>query len=356
MSCSLRKLIAKARSYAIERQIMKDCKHLKKECKILLLGSHESGKRTIVKRMEIAQQDFDAHELGEYRTMIYRIVLEYAGTLARAVHRVGVGVLEEGERTHASLSMLNPVFAQTNAMLTPALAEAIWRIARTPVVERLFDDHPTGFYPMDTVLYFFDSVHRIAAPTYVPSEEDILHASTNSTTVIETRLSMGNLSLCIIDVAEQRAERKKWIHCFESVTSIIFCAALSDYGQVLKGRNANGLLESIYLFDSVVNSRWFLRTSVILFLTKIDAFKQKLTKIPLGRYFPEYVGGNDVRSAIEFILWRFLRTNHVRLSVYPHFARATDEMNIHLLFTVVKETILQNALKDSDIHRDLELL
>lgn len=37
----------------------------------------------------------------------------------------------------------------------------------------------------------------------------------------------------MFDVGSQRSERKKWIHCFESVTSIIFCTALSEYDQVL---------------------------------------------------------------------------------------------------------------------------
>lgn len=31
----------------------------------------------------------------------------------------------------------------------------------------------------------------------------------------------------------QRSERKKWIHCFEGVTAIIFCVALSAYDLVL---------------------------------------------------------------------------------------------------------------------------
>ena len=42
------------------------------------------------------------------------------------------------------------------------------------------------------------------------------------------------LSLCrMFDVGGQRSERKKWIHCFEGVTCIIFIAALSAYDMVL---------------------------------------------------------------------------------------------------------------------------
>ncbi|KAJ7740365.1 guanine nucleotide binding protein, alpha subunit, partial [Mycena metata] len=82
------------------------------------------------------------------------------------------------------------------------------------------------------------------------------------------------------DVSRQRSERKKWIRCFESVTSIIFCTALSEYDQVLEEeRRVNRMHESLYLFESVINSRWFLSTSVILFLNKIDVFKRKLPKV-----------------------------------------------------------------------------
>jgi len=37
----------------------------------------------------------------------------------------------------------------------------------------------------------------------------------------------------MVDVGGQRSERRKWIHCFENVTSIMFLAALSEYDQVL---------------------------------------------------------------------------------------------------------------------------
>ncbi|KAG9513758.1 G-protein alpha subunit, partial [Aureobasidium melanogenum] len=154
----------------------------------------------------------------------------------------------------------------------------------------------------------------------------------------------------MFDVGGQRSERKKWIHCFENVTSIIFCVALSEYDQVLlEASDQNRMMESLVLFDSVVNSRWFMRTSIILFLNKVDLFRQKLGKSPLSNYFPDYSGGNDVNRAAKYLLWRFNQVNRAHLNLYPHLTQATDTSNIRLVFAAVKETILQNALKDSGI-------
>jgi guanine nucleotide-binding protein G(i) subunit alpha len=58
------------------------------------------------------------------------------------------------------------------------------------------------------------------------------------------------IACSMFDVGGQRSERKKWIHCFENVTSIIFCVALSEYDQVL-------LEESNQVMSSVSSRRTY---------------------------------------------------------------------------------------------------
>jgi GTPase SAR1 family protein len=95
----------------------------------------------------------------------------------------------------------------------------------------------------------------------------------------------------MFDVGGQRSERKKWIHCFENVTAIIFLVAISEYDQVLiEDESVNRMQEALTLFDSICNSRWFEKTSTILFLNKTDLFKRKLPQSPLEDFFPDYRG------------------------------------------------------------------
>ena len=52
----------------------------------------------------------------------------------------------------------------------------------------------------------------------------------------------------------------------------------------------NRMIESMKLFDSICNNKWFVDTSVILFLNKKDLFEAKIARSPLTACFPEYNG------------------------------------------------------------------
>lgn len=51
------------------------------------------------------------------------------------------------------------------------------------------------------------------------------------------------------------------------------------------------------LFDSICNNKFFIDTSIILFLNKKDLFAEKIKKSPLTICFPEYTGTCRGRAA-----------------------------------------------------------
>lgn len=57
----------------------------------------------------------------------------------------------------------------------------------------------------------------------------------------------------MFDVGGQRSERKKWIHCFEGVTAIIFCVALSGEKTELIFKS-----DSALALDAIFETRDFL--------------------------------------------------------------------------------------------------
>src|SRR6266702_4436182 len=77
------------------------------------------------------------------------------------------------------------------------------------------------------------AVDRMADHGYMPTDQDILRSRVKTTGITETAFKIGELTYKLFDVGGQRSERKKWIHCFENVTALVFLVSLSEYDQML---------------------------------------------------------------------------------------------------------------------------
>jgi len=141
---------------------------------------------------------------------------------------------------------------------------------------------------------------------------------------------------------------KKWIHCFEGVTAVIFVASLSSYNEVLlEDENVIVMMEEINLFDQICNSRWFQDTAFILFLNKRDLFeeKYKINKIPLTECFDEF-NGTEHDDAMAFIKKKYMERNqNTQKQIYTHFTCATDRDNVLSLFNDVQQVVIQTSLR-----------
>lgn len=204
----------------------------------------------------------------------------------------------------------------------------------------------------DSAKYYLLEIDRVAARGYLPTEQDILRVRVPTTGIIEYPFDLEEIRFRMVDVGGQRSERRKWIHCFENVTSIIFLVALSEYDQILfESENENRMEESKALFKTIITYPWFQQSSVILFLNKKDLLEEKIMYSHLVDYFPEYNGPQrDAIPAREFILQMFVELNpDIEKIIYSHFTCATDTENIRFVFAAVKDTILQLNLKEYNL-------
>lgn len=68
----------------------------------------------------------------------------------------------------------------------------------------------------------------------------------------------------------------------------------------------NRMIESMRLFDSICNSKWFVDTSIILFLNKKDLFEEKIKTSPLRQCFPDYTGKQLMYALLRLTAFKII--------------------------------------------------
>ncbi|KAJ9096144.1 Guanine nucleotide-binding protein subunit alpha [Naganishia adeliensis] len=309
---------AKARNDEIESQLKRERVILRNEIKMLLLGAGESGKSTVLKQMRlIHRKPYDRDERESYREIILSNTMQSMRVLLAGTAELGISILPANQARH-DLVMTEIVMQVEGDVMPCEMTDAIQGLWEDPGVRQAYARR-NELQINDSASYYFDSIQRIGAAGFVPTDQDILRSRVKTTGISETHFKIGELTYRMFDVGGQRSERKKWIHCFESCNAIIFLVAISEYDQKLyEDESINRLVEALTLYDTICNSRWFIRTSIILFLNKIDIFREKLPVSRLSRFFPDYRGDDlDYEAACSFLLDKFASLNqNIEKSIY----------------------------------------
>ncbi|GBL88087.1 Guanine nucleotide-binding protein subunit alpha-13 [Araneus ventricosus] len=341
--------IQRRRSKKIDRMLKKDKNIMRRQVKLLLLGAGESGKSTFLKQMKIIHGDnFDNESVVQYKSTIYQNTIKGMKVLVDA--RIKLGIRWENPE---SAKYANHILMYDNNMYLDLktfqdFAYSVQELWKDQAIRTAFDRR-REFQLGDNVRYYFESLSRLASPAYMPSNLDILHSRAATKTVSEYLVMINNIPFRFVDVGGQRSQRQKWVQCFEDVTSIIFLVSSSEFDQVLlEDRTTNRIVESRNIFDTIINNRYFSDVSVILFLNKTDLLQEKLPRrdVDIRQYFPEFEGDPfDVESVQLFFVDMFESIRRDRKKpFYYHFTTAIDTENIKVVFSAVKDTILQKNI------------
>jgi GTPase SAR1 family protein len=314
--------------------------------KLLLLGAGESGKSTLFKQMiTIYGTGFPESERKSFAPIIFNNVVASMQALLQAVPQHGgpVGCQD-------SLQFVWDMAPE--APITPSEARHFHALWADAGIQKAYENR-SKFQLTDSASYFFVKIDEIAADGYIPTEQDVLRSRVRTTGIVENDFEIDGNQFKMFDVGGQRNERKKWIHCFENVTAVLFVGVLSEYDLVLyEDENMNRMEETLNLFDEICNSRWFRDTAVILFLNKRDLFEKKITLVPLTEcpLFAEYQGENTYEAGTELIETTFQSKNrNVEKQIYSHVTCATDTGNVSAVFNAVTDIIIRRSLADANL-------
>mmetsp|Transcript_14159 Transcript_14159/g.14789 ORF Transcript_14159/g.14789 Transcript_14159/m.14789 type:complete len:356 (+) Transcript_14159:52-1119(+) len=332
----------------LDAGLASEAKNDKKKIKLLLLGAGESGKSTVFKQMKVIYgKQYTDDERRQSRPTIYSNVIAAMKVLC--------------DQT-VSFNLVSLVLAQSEFQLVKSLDEnsaidvnvgnAIKALWNDPGIQAVWKRR-SEFQVIESVQYYFDRIDVIKMPDYLPDKDDILYSRVRTSGIITESYVIDGTTFEMYDVGGQRNERKKWIHCFEDVTAIIFVAALSEYDQKLfEDASANRMVEALDLFDEIINNAFFRKSSIILFLNKRDLFENKIKTVPITDTpsFADYKGPvGDYDAGVNYFLQKFLSQNKSPSDhqIYYHVTCATDTNNVRIVFNSCKDIILRENLKNS---------
>ncbi|KAF1750107.1 hypothetical protein GCK72_016653 [Caenorhabditis remanei] len=323
--------------------------------KLLLLGAGESGKSTVLKQMRIIHNSgFSQEESMTKRNVVCANTVQAMGALVEGMRSLRIDF--SNRLCNAHEKMIRETLSENTEYnpFTDEMFTALTDLWADKGVQSAYEKREL-FYLHDSAKYFFESLKRINEKDYIPSETDILHIRVPTMGVIEVKFNMKGKVFRVFDVGGQRSQRKKWIHCFDDAKALIYVASLSEYDQVLLEDNTtNRMHESLQLFKQVVNNKYFVNTSVILFLNKIDLFQEKIVtkKRSLAIAFEAFSGPyEDWEKAVEFVekKYRGMAENKEK-NIYCHQTCATDTQQVQYVLDAVLDTILSSKLKGCGLY------
>ncbi|XP_068609484.1 guanine nucleotide-binding protein subunit alpha-14-like [Brachionichthys hirsutus] len=334
----------------IEKQLRRDGLDSQREFKLLLLGTGESGKSTFIKQMRILHgSGYNEGERKGFAQLVFQNIVTAIQALIYAMRTLQLHYVDDNNVSLAE--KLCQLEADKVSTLDQGQGDAIKRVWNDHGVQMCYDRR-REFQLSDSAKYYLGDMDRITAPAYVPTLQDILRVRVPTTGIIEYPFEISKVIFRMVDVGGQRSERRKWIHCFENITSIMFLAAISEYDQVLyESATDNRLVESLALFKTILSYSWFQDSSTILFLNKTDLLEEKISASHLATYFPAYTGPKgNAQSAKDFILLLY-KEHHGkrRKALYTHYTCATDTENIRVVFKAVKDTLFMNHVREFNL-------
>ena len=182
---------------------------------------------------------------------------------------------------------------------------------------------------------------------------DILNVKTvTMSSVCDNVFNVNNGRLHVIDVSGLSHHRKSWVSFFDDVHCIIFIVSLSCYDQTMSEETGvNRMVDSIVLFQEIVNHKLLEKKQFILFLNKKDIFLKKIKTRHVIDYFPKYKGEKqDAAAAIKYFDQKLRDQDKINSKeIRTHVTCCNDTKIMKVIMSSVLVGILSGKLNSTGL-------
>ncbi|KAI6171132.1 hypothetical protein M3Y97_01065800 [Aphelenchoides bicaudatus] len=323
----------------IDRELMQGHLAQQKVVKLLLLGAGECGKSTVLKQMRILHDHgFSDEEMQKQKAVVYNNTVQAMAQILRGMQQLNITFDNPSLESEQRIVLDVVKRGEESEAFSAELSRALHNLWADAGVSKVAVARGNEYQLTESATHFLESIDRIASESYRPTEQDILLSRIKTTGIVEVKFKMKNVDFRVFDVGGQRSERKKWIH-------------LNTTKCYLKTKQRIGMIESMRLFESICNSRWFINTSMILFLNKKDLFMEKIKKTSIKIAFPDYKGPNTYDDQVKFIEEKFEGLNaNPDKTIYMHQTCATDTNQVQMILDSCIDLIIQQNLQGCGLY------
>ncbi|KAF5297898.1 hypothetical protein FQA39_LY11883 [Lamprigera yunnana] len=367
-------------SRSIDNELKSEKKNLNNIQQILLLGTGESGKTTIIKQMKILHiNGFTEQEKQDKIINIKQNIHESIFTLVDSMNKISPPTKLHNEENKKCAKYILDIGPTAPELFTNKYYDCIKLLWADPGIKSTFL-RANEFQLIDSTSHFLDRIDYIREPSYTPTVEDMLFCRIMTVAIskIEFKISYKGqkVEFWMYDVGGQRGERRKWISVFEGIGAILFLIAVSDFDQTLREDSVtNRLKEGFKVLTEIFWSRFVRKAGKIVFLNKQDLLKKKIENgQKIEKYLPEFADYNKDNTdyykratlfmrdkvlhiasnkpgpeTVELIPGYYLKQEIKSELLYIHNTVATDTNNVKLVFNDVKNTIIAINLEKSGL-------
>ncbi|MED6271203.1 hypothetical protein CHARACLAT_017772, partial [Characodon lateralis] len=175
----------------IEKQLRRDKKDSRRQFKLLLLGTGESGKSTFIKQMRIIHgRGYSDEDRRGFTRLIYENIFTAMQAMIQAMRTLQISYKYEHNEPNADL--VSGVDVESVQTLTNPYVDALKSLWSDPGIQECYTRR-REYQLSDSTKYYLSDLARIADSAYLPTQQDILRVRVATTGITEYPFDLENV-------------------------------------------------------------------------------------------------------------------------------------------------------------------